>query len=33
VLVAVAAVVWVVSLVTKRWEQDIAGSAPKSPAE
>src|SRR5215469_2209590 len=31
VLVAVAAVVWVVSLVTKRWEQDSA--APKSPAE
>ena len=33
VLVAVAALVWVVSLVTKRWERDAAGDAPKSPAE
>ena len=33
VLVAVAAMVWVVSLVTKRWERDAAGDAPKSPAE
>ena len=33
VLVAVAAVVWVVSLVTRRWEDRAAGGAPKSPAE
>jgi len=33
VLVAVAAVVWLVSLMTKRWEQDATGNAPKSPAE
>ena len=32
VLVAVAATVWVVSLVTRRWEQP-AGNAKKSPAE
>ena len=33
VLVVVAALVWVVSLVTKRWEEGAAGSAPRSPAE
>jgi len=33
VLVAVAAVVWLVSLVTKRWEQSPARSVPQSPAE
>ena len=32
VLVAVAAAVWVVSLVTRRWEQP-ANEARKSPAE
>ena len=30
-LVAVAAVVWVVSLVTRRWEQPAAGGSPKAP--
>ena len=33
VLVVVAATIWVVSLVTKRWEENTADSAPKSPAE
>jgi hypothetical protein len=33
VLVAVAAVVWLVSVVTRRWEQPAAGNAGKSPAE
>ncbi len=33
VLVAVAAVVWMVSLVTRRWEQTAVSETPKSPAE
>jgi HupE / UreJ protein len=33
VLAAVGALVWAVSLMTRRWEQPAAGEAPKSPAE
>jgi hypothetical protein len=33
VLAAVGALVWAVSLATKRWEQPTTGDAPKSPAE
>jgi hypothetical protein len=33
VLVVVAAVVWLVSVVTRRWEQPATGDAGKSPAE
>ena len=33
VAVAVAAIVWLVSLMTRKWEQQLTNDAPKSPAE